>query len=121
VVLRLPGCCTYNKQDLLSRLSAPCIGRSEKLVNSGLSGLSARPTPLGHTLSSQQSQGYFLLAGRNIVFVSRNKINACKTEIKRRITTFILERRNILGIKSDFTVLNNFFKTASHSGESEHI
>lgn len=83
VVPLLQSCCAHST--LICRgLSAPCIGRRDRLVNSGLSGLSGRPTTLGREQSSHQSQGSFLfccdLTGRaeGCIHKSRSKISACK-------------------------------------------
>jgi hypothetical protein len=79
----LQSCCAH-RMLIYRGLSASCIGRSDRLVNSGLSGLSGRPTTLRREQSSRRSQGLFLfcydLSGRveRCVHKTRSKRNACK-------------------------------------------
>jgi hypothetical protein len=81
VVPLLQGC--FAPDMLIYRgLSASCIGRSDRLVNSGLSGLSGRSTARGHEVF-RRSQGSFFSAriltggGERCIQKSRSKRNAC--------------------------------------------
>lgn len=63
VVPLLQSCCAHSMR-VYRALSAPCIGRRDRLVNSGLSGLSGRPTTLEREVFPTES-GFFLILLRS--------------------------------------------------------